>query len=303
LGSGRPGGPIEAASVRRVLLGILPFCGVAVTVLVLWWGYSSERFHFPGGDTFLFYDTAGDRLRAGLDPYVPTRAGDDGEMARFLYAPPWALLLAATSWLPPGMLHLASFGGGIAALRYLGGSWRGAGILCLCPLVGFELSSGNINLILAAAIALAVNGAGAIPSGLAFAKLSPAVAIDRRGLRSFTLTSAALIALTIPWLWLWPAWVDALRDMATSPVGPQLPLPFGLRLVVGLALAATRVPSLRAAGAVIATPAFYVGSLVLLLALAPSLSRSATRPGTTSPSGRHAARWRGRWMPGERAVS
>jgi hypothetical protein len=269
------------------LLDLAALGGVVMTLAILWWGYSTGRFHFPGGDTILFYDVAGDRLRAGQNPYDLTRWGDSGETARFLYAPPWAVFFGAVSWLPPETLHVAAACAGVLALRSLGGSWRGAGILSLFPLVAFELSSGNINLLVAAAIALAARGHGAVPSIMAFAKLSPALALDRRGVRSFAATSGLLVALTIPWLWLWPAWLEALAANAAQPIGPLIPVPFTLRLVIGLALIATRLPSLRVAGAVIATPAFYYGSLVLLLALVPSVrdalkSRSQRRAAAAS---------------------
>jgi hypothetical protein len=163
------------------------------------------------------------------------------------------------------------------------------------PLLPFELFSGNINLLIAGAIVAAIRGIG-WPVGLVtLAKLSPILAVDRATIRS-ALSAILLVSLvTLPWLWLWPAWIEHGLDAVGSAIGPQVPVPLWLRLSLAVGLLALRRPWTRALAAVVAIPGLYYGSLVMLIAPivvladevgAPFFRSLARGPaGTTDPSG------------------
>ena len=107
--------------------------GYALTAGILFWGFTSGRFSIPGGDS-LIWDRVGDEVRSGLSPYYVVQ-GSGG----FYYAPPWAILFAAVSWLPAQITAALMITVEVAALRYIAGSWLRVG-WCLClPLVAFEL--------------------------------------------------------------------------------------------------------------------------------------------------------------------
>jgi len=236
--------------------------GVAFVVIQLVVGTQLGIFPVPGGDALL-WDRVGDELRSG--------SGDiyrivEPLTSSFVYAPPWAVIWAALSWLPPPGLHLVILGAKIVALRIIGGSWTGAGIACWFPLVAFDLGSGAFNLVIAAAIVLAVGRRPELAVATAFAKLSPMLAIHPRDWRAVAVVVAAAVVVTLPFLSLWPAWIERLISMYGVALGPQVPVPFAIRFGVALALLATRRPAARALAAAIAIPALYWGSLVILVA-------------------------------------
>jgi len=202
---------------------------------------------FPGGDVTRIFDPAGDRLRAGEAVYLG--AFDGG----FFYSPPIAILYGAISWLPPAAQQGIVLVGELAALRYLGGSWFGFCCALAFPLMPWELMSGHFNMIIAAGMVLAVRGAPRLAAATAFAKISPALAMDP-------------------------------RDYGKPGVGPQVPLPFHLRAGVALVLLAVFRPWSRCLAAVIAIPAFYYGTFVLLIAPVAVILRGITAaPPRTHP--------------------
>lgn len=147
--------------------------GYALTAVILEWGFSSGKFTIPGGDA-LIWDRVGDEVRAGISPYYYDA------QASFYYAPPWAVLFAALSWLPVQVTALMMIAAEVAALRYIAGSWLRVG-WCLClPLVAFELPSSQLNLLMAAAIAAALRADPRAAVVMTAAKLSPILAIDPR---------------------------------------------------------------------------------------------------------------------------
>ncbi len=80
------------------------------------------------------------------------------------------------------------------------------------------------------------------------------------------LTAAIMFAITIPWLGLWPVWVEHLAAAYGQPLGPQIPIPFAIRAVVATVLLLVFRPWSRALAAFVAIPAMYWSSLVVLLA-------------------------------------
>lgn len=222
----------------------------------------ADRWSIPGGDISDVYLAAGHAVRDGISPYYIA-----GNSTPFFYAPPWAVLFAALSYLDPRMVYVLVVGFEVAALRYMAGSWMR---FCYClwfPFLPFELVGGAINLIVAAAIVAAVRDHAGLALAGALAKISPILAADPRRRRSYVLPALVALLVTVPWLWLWGAWADALMTaLMRPPLGPVVPIPFALRLPIGLVLIATGRPWTRALGAAIATPAFYFVSVVLFLA-------------------------------------
>ncbi len=208
------------------------------------------------------WDRTGDALRAGGTVYDVVALRD----GTFFWAPPWAVFWATLSWLPLEVLHLLVVIADIVSLRLIAGSWLGAGLLAWCPLVAFEFASGNINLVVAASIALAVRGEPELAVVATFAKLSPALAIDPRQWRRVVPVALVMLAITLPWLDLWRQWGQQLLNAFGQSIGPVISIPFLIRLPIGLIVVATRRPALRALGAVVAIPAFYFGTSVMLLA-------------------------------------
>jgi hypothetical protein len=252
----------EAAKRRNRLTIALSFGGVAFVAIQLIVGSQAGLFPIPGGDE-LIWDRVGDAIWTGVPIYYRAPVPSDS----FVYAPPLAVLFATISWLPVVAQHFLFLALRIAALRVIAGSWVGAGIACWFPLVAFELGGGNFNLVIAAGIVAAIQRRPELAVIGAFAKLSPALALDPRDWRRIVLTGAIAVAITVPWLHLWPEWIGQLLLFAGLPLGPQIPIPFPVRFVAALAiLVALRSTWARALAATIAIPAFYWGSLVVLIA-------------------------------------
>jgi hypothetical protein len=245
---------------RPIAVG-LSVGGYLMFAAVIWWGYTNGRFGIPGGDTYI-WDRTGDLLRAGGDVYAiqPERG------ATIWYAPPWIVLFGAVSWLPIQVLYAGIVAAEVVALRYLAGSWLAVGFTGWFPLVAFELVSGSFNLVLAAAIVAAIDRRPAAATILAFAKLSPILAVHPRDWRVVAATAGVLFVITLPWVGLWPEWVMHLVDAYGKPLGPQIPIPFVARGVVAVGLLALWRPWSRAAAAFVAIPAMYWSSLVIVLA-------------------------------------
>jgi hypothetical protein len=123
---------------------------------------------------------------------------------------------------------------------------------------------------------------GAPVALFAVAKFSPVLALagSRPEWRAFALATAALVAITLPWAYLWPQWVAIMAASTTAPLD-SLPLLPRIPVVVGLL--AVRRPWSVAAAAALATPAFYFHSGVLLL---PALRLAISTPGAAQLVGR-----------------
>jgi hypothetical protein len=247
--SSPPGGRLRFAAAAG---------GVAFLAIQLVVGYQIGQFQLPGGEVLLWSAT-GDALLAGTGVY----SGAPGTES-FYYAPPWAVFFAAFSWLGPVALQVVIWVIDVACLRYLAGSWLRVGYLCWMPLMAFEIASGQTNLTLALGIVAAIRGSSALAVPGALAKLSPILAV--RDPRPFLLALAIAVAITLPWLGLWPDWISKLTGSATLQIGNTIPVPLPIRLVAAAALLAVRRPTATALAATIAIPAFHWASLVVLVA-------------------------------------
>jgi len=272
--------------------------------LVLWagaiTGYLFGAFAFVtieasvGGQWFRTGPDLDAYLRAGHDLLngAPVYVGQIGEATNFPYAPPWAVIAAGLALLPPLVVQAVIIGLDLLAMRYVAGSWRGAGLILLWPLTAFELSAGNIDLLIAAAIVLAWSGAeGGEPAAgtgtiarvldrlrqvgplvfVALAKLAPALALPPARWRGAVVALVVCVVVTLPVLHLWPDWFAYLARQPSS-IAISLPVgPWYLRLPVALVLAALgsvvlRRPWLSALAVVVAMPSLYLSTTVILIA-------------------------------------
>ncbi len=247
--------------------------GYALTAVILWWGFTSGHLAIPGGDAYI-WDRAGDQIRAGVSPYHPNADGSTNGL--FFFGPPWALAFAATSWMPLGALAIGIIGLEVAALRYVAGNWLRVGYCLWLPLVAFELPSSQFNLVIAAAIAAALRGDARWAPLAALLKISPILAVARHQWPTAAVVIALSIAITLPWLTLWADWVRLLVSTFGREVGPEVPIPFVLRLAIaGAVLLFVRRPTSRGVAAVLAIAAFHWITIVLFLGLIPSANRKA----------------------------
>ena len=238
--------------------------GVAFVIVQLVIGAQVGIFPVPGGDE-LIWDRVGDALWTGAPVYYNAPRLIDS----FVYAPPLAVAFGLISWLPVLVQHWLFLVLRILALRVIAGSWIGAGIACWFPLVAFDLGGGNFNLLVAASIVAAVFRRPHIAVWGALAKFGPVLAMHRRDWRPALVTLLIAVTITLPWLYLWPQWFGLLIEDIGNPglLGPQIPIPWVLRLALAAALLLSlRTRWARALAATLAIPAFYWASLVVLLA-------------------------------------
>jgi hypothetical protein len=264
---------------RLILLGVA-VTGYPWAVWQIALGVQVGFLDLPGGDAMI-WDRVGDDFWAGRSPY-----GMDREPESFWYAPPFVVLFGLLAPLNQLGLWLLTVACQTAALRYMGGSWRGVGLLLWFPLVPLELSSGGFNLIVAASIVAAVRGRGELAALWALAKLSPALAIHPRDWRPALAVIALLVAVSLPWAWLWPEYVTALIGAYGQSIGPAVPIPFAGRFVLALGLLALWRPWSRALAAVVAIPSFYWSSVAVLVAPAVVVSSSRSDKGDHTPPSR-----------------
>lgn len=281
LAQGGPGGdprtqrfvPHFALSRWPFVVSALAIAGAAVCVGQIGMWYSIGA--WPPHDTANIW-LAGRHLVEDKPVYTGLVTG----FLVFVYSPPIAVVAAPLSIFPIHVLSIILLLGQVLAFRWIAGSWTSVGLWSWLPVVPRELVTGNVDFLVAAAIyagVLRIRGSGYVDALFAFVKFSPALAVTRW--REFALGTAALLAISIPWLDLWPEWIRTLLmslsvPTDTLPLLPRLPLVALLLLV--------RRPWSIAAAAAFATPAFYFHSWVLLL---PAVRLSPTffgrdRPGT-----------------------
>ena len=231
--------------------------GYACCAVFLIQGFASGQWPFPGGDVTDFYAPAGDALRAGEEVYFPG----------FLYGPPWAVAFGAISWLGPAVMHAIIIVLDVVALWTIAwGNWRRLGYILWFPLIPFEIAAGQLNLLIAAAIVAAQRGIVWPLAAMSLAKVWPVVALPPRHWRRFLVALVAFSLVTLPWLDLWPQWVEALIETSAHPYGPLVPVPWIARAAVAVVLLLFRRPWTRALAAAIISPGLYWGQLVVLVA-------------------------------------
>jgi hypothetical protein len=252
---------LDERSARAVnaLSATLAVGGYAFAITLLVVGFANGQWPFPGGDVVDYYVRSGDALRNGTAVY--------GGQPGFFYSPPWAVAFATLSWLGGAAIHAVILALDVVALWVIGGrDWRRLGWFLWFPLIPFEIAAGQLNLIAAGAIVVAQRGTTWPLAAMSLAKIWPLLALPPRYWRGFLVATVVFALVSLPWLSLWPGWIETLFTRLPHPLGPVVPVPFVVRAVVAVGLVALRRPWSRALGAVIASPDLYWGQLVVLLA-------------------------------------
>ncbi len=248
---------VRSARAANLVSGALAVGGYGFAIALLVVGFANGQWPFPGGDVVVFYGPAGDALRNGGQVYFPG----------FLYGPPWAVAFGAVSWLGPGIIHAIVLGLDVVALWVIaGGNLRRLGWILWFPLIPFELAAGQLNLLIAAAIVAAQRGTTWPLAAMSLAKVWPVVALPPRYWRSFLIATGLIALVSLPWIGLWPQWIDALVTTSAHPLGPLVPVPFLVRAGAAVVLLALQRPWTRALAAAIVSPGLYWGQLVVLVA-------------------------------------
>ncbi len=255
-----PGGAVGRARQFQRLAAALALAGWVVgvgTFLVLIAPTGLE----VGGDLEA-YVRAGDDLVAGRSVYV----GEIGEPGAFSYAPPWAVLFAALSWVPDMVMQVGIMVLGLLAIRYVAGSWLWSGLVFLYPVSVMVLLAGNIEFLIAGAIVLAAYGRAEPLTFMALAKISPMLGVPPARWRQVVAVLAVSLLVTLPWLYLWPEWLDYLLRQPSS-ISVHIGPPWYQRLPFALALLLLRRPWAAALAVMVAIPSLWLGTLVILSAV------------------------------------
>ncbi|HEY6568714.1 MAG TPA: glycosyltransferase family 87 protein [Candidatus Limnocylindrales bacterium] len=244
---------------RPLLIG-LSVGGAIFGIGSILWGYGLGM--WPPHDTSAYW-LAGRHIIEGK----PVYDGTTSWYLAFLYPPPLAVVLAPLSLLQYDLFSVALVGLQIGALRYVTGSWIAVGLLGWIPGVHYEFVAGNVNCLMAAAMYATLTGrrySGVALALFGLAKFAPVLVLvkaSRRQWIEFVITIVVLLAISLPWLYLWPEWVTKLQ-IRDPYVGIA---PLFIRLPIAAVLLLYRRPWSVAAGAALATPIFYEQSVVLLL--------------------------------------
>lgn len=224
---------------RRRRLGGRVLTAVALAVLVATWAALNLR--------GIYFQDAVAYWRPDLDDLYGE--GRVGVQSTYLYSPAFAQAL----WLP-GLLPWPAFAAAFSALTIVALAWMvgpiAAAILLYLPFspVADEISTGNIHLLLAAAIVIALRGGTAAWSIPLLTKVSPGVAIlwhaGAREWRPLLLGSAVTAAVAAVSFVIAPAawgdWIDTLRRSSSVAVPAEIgviPGPLWLRTLAGGAVA------------------------------------------------------------------
>jgi hypothetical protein len=215
-----------------------------------------------------------------LDPSRPYDLPNSA-LGAFLYSPPLVRVFAPAallSWTQFWFLWTAVL---LATVLWLGG--RRAAWLLAFPPVALELYYGNINLLIAAAIALGFR----YPAAWAFvllAKVTPGIGLlwyavrgEWRSLAVALGSTGLIVAVSFAIDGsLWPQWIAAVQRDANSNLGGVLAIPLWLRLPAAAAIvswgARANRPWTVPVGATVAMPVLWVAVFSTLSAL-PAVHR------------------------------
>jgi len=254
---------------RRALRDGLAIAGLLFGIAILAVGGPARQ--TLGADAYAYWAVDIDH------PYAQTV----GSIGAFLYSPVIARLFAPAALLPwPAFwaLWLALL---VATVVWLGG--RRVLLVLAFPPVLIELYYGNVNLLIAAAIALGFR----YPAAWAFVlltKVTPGVGLlwfaVRREWRSLAIALGATAGLVAVSLLvdgrLWPDWI-ATAGRAAPPAGQTLEVPLWIRLPIAAALVAWGARTDRrwtvVVGATIALPVLWLATATSVLAALAAIDR------------------------------
>lgn len=273
--------PTQRPTVRLALAGFAAIGYALLATVLLEHGIYSDG-GLGGGDIFAYW-MAGRHIAEG----APVYGAGVGAYAAFLYPPPFAQLFAPAALLPFPVVVWAWRAIELGCLRVAVGSWTTAGIaLLVWPPAIAEIDAGNVHLIIAAAVALAMRGdaRAVVPAALtkfaSLAVLPLAFVTDRRGLAvglGLALLAVLLSVALAPGLW--GAYVAFLPVVPNGTegwynIGAGVPLWIRLSLAALISIAAIRWVRLAPVAALLAMPVVWVHSLSVLVAV---VSRGSQR--------------------------
>jgi hypothetical protein len=232
--------------------------------------------------------------------YWTTRDGDlygdaTGRIGAYLYSPAFAQSLLPLTWLPFQVFAALWTALNLAIVRWLAGPRLALPLLVLFLPIGFEVVSGNVHLLYAAAVVLGFRypAAWALPL---LTKVTPGIGLvwfaARREWRSLAIAGGATGVIVAASYLLspadWAAWLDILRRDAAGEMvttGWYLPVSVWVRLPIAAALIAWGGVTDRRwtvpVGVVLALPVLWLNGLATLVALVPLLA--AERPSVRLP--------------------
>ena len=268
---------MTAVSVRRRAArdGLL----LAGIIFTAYWFWSILQVPF-NSDAAIYWSAPLD------DPYAGARIGGLGA---YLYSPAFLQLMAPFRLLPWETFHLLWSLILLGCLVWLVGRWTP--LVIVLPPVTDELLVGNVNLLIAVAVALGFRYAATWSFPL-LTKVLPGFGLLwfalRREWRPLTIALATSVVVAgvsfaiAPRLWF--DWAGVLVESALHPgtdhipLTALLPIPLWLRLPVAAALIVVAARRGRAwlmpVVIVLALPALWMSALVILLAI-PRLRRTA----------------------------
>ena len=223
--------------------------------------------------------------------YWSTRSGDlyaaarTGAIGSYLYSPAFAQALTPVTWLPLNVFTALWTALNAATLWFLVGRWALPSLLFV-P-ISFEIVSGNVHLLYAAAIVLGFRwwATWALPI---LTKVTPGIGLGwflvRREWRAFA--SAFVVTALIAGVsyvldpGAWRAWVDVLVSGQSSAgqgslqtVGWYLPVPLAPRLAIAAAVTALAASRdwrwLLPVAVTVALPVLWLNGLAILTACVP----------------------------------
>ena len=203
-----------------------------------------------------------------------------GAIGAYLYSPAFAQLLSPITWLPWPIFETIWTTANFALLWWLLGRWSLLSMLFL-P-IPFEIISGNVNIMYAAAIVAGFRWSAtwALPI---LTKVTPGIGVlwfaIRREWQAFALALGVTgVIATVSFVLdpaAWRAWVDIVLGSSSTPVtvGWFLPVPLAVRLPIAAVIVLLAAWSDRRwlvpVAVVTAMPVLWLNSLAVLAACVP----------------------------------
>ena len=239
-------------------------------------------------DAYAYWSTRDGVFYGGPIGVGPVGIDAAGHIGAYLYSPAFAQLLAPFVQLPWPVFAAGWTALNLAVLWWLVG--RAALPIVLLPPVGFEIVSGNVHLLYAAAIVAGFRFGGTWALML-LTKITPAIGllwfVVRREWRplavalGFTAAIAAASYVLDPGAW--RSWIDLVVHDASAPLvttGWYLPVPLVARLVAAALVVTWGAWTDRAwtipIAVTLALPILWVNGLSILVACVP-LARERVR--------------------------
>lgn len=232
--------------------------------------------------------------------YWSTRAGamyggsGAGAIGAYVYSPAFAQLLTPATLLPWPLFVTSWTALNMAVLWWLAGRWSLPLLLLFLP-VPFEIISGNVHLLYAAAIVLGFRSSAAWALPI-LTKVTPGIGLawfavrrEWRALATACMVTAAVAAVSYlldPGAW--SAWLGVLARSSSTPVTVGWYLPVGLVVRLPIALAVVVFAGLTGrawlvpVAVMLALPVVWLNSLAILVACVP-LKRAGRRERHVAP--------------------